>query len=278
MTTTIINGDCEVVMADMPADSVDLVFGSPPYCDARTYGIGAQRGCMEWVEWMLDISTNAAKVCRGPVVWVLGGVTRKRNYWPAPEGLMWEWWKRGGNCQLYRPAVFHRHGIPGSGGKDWLRSDWEYVVCLKGPGALPWSDNTAMGHPPKYQPGGRPSHRTKDGSRVHTKRRINGQVERQNYVPPKIANPGNVIKLNVGGGRMGSLLAHENEAPFPEALAEWFIKSFCPPGGTALDPFVGSGTTISVAQKLGRNGIGIECRESQCELSRRRIKDTQEES
>ncbi|MDF0668889.1 MAG: hypothetical protein P0119_22790 [Nitrospira sp.] len=28
-------------------DTFDLVFGSPPYCDARTYGIGTQRGCEE---------------------------------------------------------------------------------------------------------------------------------------------------------------------------------------------------------------------------------------
>src|SRR5262249_44185366 len=33
--------------------SVDLVFGSPPYCDARTYGIAAQRDCGEWIRWML---------------------------------------------------------------------------------------------------------------------------------------------------------------------------------------------------------------------------------
>jgi DNA modification methylase len=32
--------------------SVDLVFTSPPYVDARTYGIGAQRDCVEWIDWM----------------------------------------------------------------------------------------------------------------------------------------------------------------------------------------------------------------------------------
>lgn len=119
----LITGDCMEVMRQMDDDSVDLVFGSPPYCDARAYGINAQRKCLKWVEWMLAVTTAAARVCRGPVLWVAGGVTRKFNYWPACEGLMWEWWKRGGMHTLYRPCIYHRVGIPGSGGKDWFRKD-----------------------------------------------------------------------------------------------------------------------------------------------------------
>ena len=34
-------------------DSVDLVMGSPPYMDARSYGINAQRGVGEWIDFML---------------------------------------------------------------------------------------------------------------------------------------------------------------------------------------------------------------------------------
>jgi tRNA/tmRNA/rRNA uracil-C5-methylase (TrmA/RlmC/RlmD family) len=93
----------------------------------------------------------------------------------------------------------------------------------------------------------------------------------QCYVPPVLANPGNVVECNVGGGLMGSQLAHENEAPFPEKLAEAFVLSFCPPGGVVLDPFCGSGTTLAVAAWNGRKSIGIDVRESQIDLSRRRI-------
>ena len=146
---------------------MSLTFGSPPYCDARTYGIGAQRKCVEWVEWMLDVVTECQRVTTGPVLIVAAGVTRKRNYWPACEGLMWEWWKRGGDCQLYRPAFWHRVGIPGSGNSDWLRADVEYVMCFKRPGPLAWSDNTACGHPPKWGPGGEMSNRRSDGARVN---------------------------------------------------------------------------------------------------------------
>ena len=75
---------------------------------------------------------------------------------------------------------------------------------------------------------------------------------------------------------MGSPLAHENEAPFPESLAEFFVRSFCPPGGTVLDPFMGSGTTLAVAQRTGREAIGIDLRESQVELTNRRVKPGKE--
>lgn len=44
----------------------------------------------------------------------------------------------------------------------------------------------------------------------------------------------------------------------PEALLERVILSLSNPGGTVLDPFCGSGTTLSVATRLGRNAIGID--------------------
>lgn len=44
----------------------------------------------------------------------------------------------------------------------------------------------------------------------------------------------------------------------PEEIVERCIKSTCPSGGTVLDPFAGSGTTLRVAQRLGRQSIGIE--------------------
>jgi site-specific DNA-methyltransferase (adenine-specific) len=75
----------------------------------------------------------------------------------------------------------------------------------------------------------------------------------------------------MGGGNMGNRLCHENEAPFPEKLAEFFIKSFCPPGGLVLDPFCGSGTTCAIASQHGRDYIGIDVRQSQIDLTTRRL-------
>lgn len=286
MVHLLIQGDARrIPLADK---SVDMVFGSPPYVDARLYledgrDLGIARNCVAWVEWMIAITLEAQRVSRGPVLWVAAGKTKDRNYWPACEGLLWEWWKRGGDCHLYRPCYWHRVGITGSGGDQWFRSDVEYVMCFKRPGRLPWADNTAMGHPPKWAPGGDTSHRTSDGTRrnqrgvgieggkARTTRLPDGSMRRQSYNPPAIANPGNLVEVIVGGGRMGSMLAHENEAPFPEALAEHFLRSLCPPGGTVIDPFSGSATTVAVAERLGRHGIGLDLRASQAELGARRL-------
>lgn len=51
-------------------------------------------------------------------------------------------------------------------------------------------------------------------------------------------------------------------AAFPEELPNRIIKLFSYKGETVLDPFVGSGTTMKVARKLGRNSIGIEIKRS----------------
>jgi len=45
----------------------------------------------------------------------------------------------------------------------------------------------------------------------------------------------------------------------PEALLDRVIKASSNPGDIVLDCFVGSGTTLAVAEKLKRNWIGIDC-------------------
>lgn len=350
--------DFSVVQADrldffrsLPAASVDLVFGSPPYEAARTYGIDFKLSGQAWVDWMVETYVAAQAACRGLVAFVLEGQTRDYRWSAVPALLMADLHRRG--LHLRKPPIFHRVGIPGSGGPDWLRNDWEWIVCTGPGGKLPWSDNTAMGHPPKWAPGGEMSNRQTDGSRVNEhgctgavtthgrhkatkdaygfsphdgepsqtqrangKRRLvgpdgrtcaaskgnridkriadgakSGGDELQSYDPPVLANPGNTIQQLyaadevaalladagnvthhlVGGGVMGSDLAHLNEAPYPESLCEFFILSFCPPGGTVVDCFSGSGTTAAVAVRHGRKFTGCDVRESQVELTKQRV-------
>lgn len=338
-------GDCLDILGTMEPASVDLVFGSPPYVNCRTYGIAFDLRGQDWVDWMVARMVAMLRVSRGLVAMVVEGKTSKFRYDCTPALLMADLHRRG--VHLRKPPAFYRVGIPGSGGPDWLRNDWEWIVCCTNGGKLPWSDNTAMGHPPKWAPGGAMSNRLSSGSRVNQfgstgggvstrnadgsmtgkvtrpshynanakperddfgftphdgepspAERANGkrrkapkvaameageiqgklhaksngdEMQAQAYSVPVLANPGNVIECIVGGGVMGSKLCHENEAPFPEDLAEFFIRSFCPPDGTVLDPFCGSGTTLAVAEKWGRKFIGIDVRQSQVELSTRRV-------
>lgn len=64
-------------------------------------------------------------------------------------------------------------------------------------------------------------------------------------------------------------------ATFPEEIPRLCILAGCPEGGTVLDPFLGSGTTLAVAKNLGRNGIGIELNPEYIELAKKRIADAQ---
>lgn len=67
----VIKGDCLEVMRNMPENSVDLVFGSPPYEDARTYGIDFRLKGQEWVDWMLEVVQASLRACRGLVAFVV---------------------------------------------------------------------------------------------------------------------------------------------------------------------------------------------------------------
>jgi len=293
----IINGECLELMRAMPDDSVDLVFCSPPYEAARTYGIDFKLKGQDFVGWCFERYLECVRVSKGLVAWVIEGQTRNFKYSAVPLLLMADLHRVGIN--LRKPPIFHRIGIPGSGGPDWLRNDYEFIVCGSAGGKLPWSDNKACGHHPKWAPGGEMSYRNSAGARrnqwggghavggmpetkngeklrrrkVMTKTRDGQHNQEQDYQPPAIANPGNVLKFNVGGGVMGHKMCHENEAPFPLGLAAFFVQSFCPPGGTVLDPFAGSGTTLHAAALHGRKSIGIDIRETQCELMKRRMID-----
>jgi DNA modification methylase len=60
-------------------------------------------------------------------------------------------------------------------------------------------------------------------------------------------------------------------ATFPKALVRPCILAGCPKGGTVLEPFTGSGTTLEVAMELGCNAIGIELQPDYIPLIEKRL-------
>ena len=57
----------------------------------------------------------------------------------------------------------------------------------------------------------------------------------------------------------------------PLAIMRWLIRLVTPPGGTVLDPFAGSGTTIEAALIEGFNPVGIEMETEYLPLIQHRI-------
>lgn len=60
-------------------------------------------------------------------------------------------------------------------------------------------------------------------------------------------------------------------AAYPPKLVALCVKAGCPRGGVVLDPFIGSGTTGMVANRLGRNCIGIDLNPKYARMAQRRI-------
>ena len=73
-----------------------------------------------------------------------------------------------------------------------------------------------------------------------------------NWIGREKAFPSNVLHMAT------ETKNRNHSAVFPEDLPEWFIKLFTKEQDMVLDPFMGSGTTIRVAQRMNRSSIGIE--------------------
>jgi len=237
--------------------SVDLVIGSPPYSDARTYSIGADRKVETWVAWMKTITIEAMRVSCGLVMWVCAG---RGNYDLAPERLMVEMAQLK-SVKVFRPCIWTKNAPPT--GSNWFSNDWEYIVAFGRRGHKHYWAPENIATPMKYSSGGDFRQRRKDGTRQK-----GGKYPSHSFRK----RPSNVFHVTVGGNHMGSSLAHQNEAPYPEKLIDPFIRCLCPPTGTILDPFSGSGTTSAVARRFDRKCIAIDIRESQCKLTKERIR------
>ena len=86
--------------------------------------------------------------------------------------------------------------------------------------------------------------------------------------------PFNLIPLSNARGHT-SAGAHGHGAGTPIALARWWVRYICPPGGTVLDPFGGSGTTAVAALTEGRSCVLVEKEAAYVEIARRRIAEAE---
>ena len=94
--------------------------------------------------------------------------------------------------------------------------------------------------------------------------------------------PVTVSRLNSGGlsnePRFAPVSRHNPHPTVkPIALCRWLCRLLCPVGGTVLDPFAGSGTTLVAAGLERMSGIGFDIDQEMCEIANARIKHWLEE-
>ena len=94
-----------------------------------------------------------------------------------------------------------------------------------------------------------------------------GHIESSSYVShdggPRLMR--SVLKVRSCHGHA----QHPTQKPL--GIVRPLIEYSCPPDGSVLDPFMGSGTTLRAAKDLGRKAIGIEIEERYCEIAADRL-------
>ena len=85
------------------------------------------------------------------------------------------------------------------------------------------------------------------------------------------ANPGDVWKFSHVHYCNPNRQNHPTQKP--EGIIERMIMASSDEGGTILDPFSGSGTTLRVSQQLKRNAIGFELNPDYVDMTHLRLKE-----
>ena len=87
---------------------------------------------------------------------------------------------------------------------------------------------------------------------------------------PNGRNPGDVQSFSLTGGASD---AKGHFAIMPPSLAEWCLRASLPAGGVCLDPFLGVGTTGTVALELGGKVVGVDVRNDYLNLAAKRFNE-----
>lgn len=88
-----------------------------------------------------------------------------------------------------------------------------------------------------------------------------------NPIAPQRRDVGNVL-------RFPSIRTDNHPTEKPEQLLRTLLSVVAPADGIVLDPFAGSGSTLTAARSLGLKAIGIESDERYCETIARRLDQT----
>lgn len=273
-TQTILHGDCRTMLASIPDASVQCCVTSPPYFGLRDYGhtdqIGLEREPDAFIEELVAVFRDVRRVlAKDGTLWVNIGDSYAGSG-KGPEGNI-------GKGETHR-NVGQTHGgiVPdGMKHKDLIGIPWMLAFALRNDGwylrqDIIWHKTTCM--PESVKDRCTRNHEylfllSKSRTYYFDANAIKTPSKQDPNITANKRSVWTITPSNYKGAHF---------ATFPEALVEPCILAGSRVGDTILDPFLGSGTTLAVAKRLGRHGLGVELNADYVTIAEQRITDVEE--
>jgi DNA modification methylase len=276
----IIEGDAENVLMEMPASSVNCIITSPPYYLQRDYStkvqIGNEKSPEDYIQRLQGVFRECIRVLRDDgTLWLNLGDKYQSNEllgipWRVALALKDLGWLLRSDIIWYKP-----NAMPSSV-KNRPTIDHEYIFLFSKSNDY-YYDIDAIREPhvtftsKSRMKGGRNHFGKINGTPERGKNNGNSNLHDGRWdqaFHPKGRNRRTVWEIPLSKYRDAHF------AVFPEKLVELCLLAGCPERGLVLDPFVGSGTTAVVAQRLGRYYVGIDSNPKYCDMARKRLIQT----
>ena len=265
ITTDIYLGDSKEQLKLLPDNSVDLIVTSPPYADQRrnTYG-GIHPD--DYVEWFLPISEQLLRVLKSTGTFILNikekAVKGERSTYVIElilemrqQGWLWT-----------EELIWHKKNCYPGKWPNRFRDAWERLLQFNKQRKFNMYQEEVMVPVGDWATARLRNLSETDKARDNSKVGSGFGKNVSNWLNRDKTYPTNVLHLATECNNKS------HSAAFPEALPEWFIKLFTKEQEVVLDPFMGSGTTLIVANKMRRNSIGIDVVPEYCEMVKQRLR------
>lgn len=261
-------GDCRKVLASFQDASVNCCVTSPPYWGLRDYGtdnqIGLEDDPQHFIQELVGVFREVRRVLRDDgVLWLnLGDSYAGNNSRASQNG-------RAGFGNP-REGVFNRKG-EGLKPKDLVGIPWEVALALRNDGWYLRQD--IIWHKPNPLPESVKDRCTKAHEYIFLLSKSQTYYfDYEAIREPAVGSTDDGLK-NKRSVWTVPVRPYKGShfATFPQDLIRPCILAGSPIGGTVLDPFGGSGTTVAVALEERRHGVAVELNTDYMPLIQKRI-------